>query len=260
MSRLQKLFNEKKNILSVYFTAGFPVLSSTNEIITALVNNGVDLIEVGFPFSDPLADGPVIQQSSTVALQNGITTAVIFEQLKTVRSTTQVPLVAMGYLNPILQFGVENFLKELSVVGFDGVILPDLPVEVYEQEYQELFKKYGIDFICLITPQTSEERIRYIDSVSSGFIYMVSSASTTGKTNGISHVQENYFQRIAAMGLKNPTLVGFGINDHASFNKACQYANGAIVGSAYISSISAGNIAENTEGFVGNIRNMTSVE
>jgi len=255
MSRLQSLFQHKKDILSVYFTAGYPKLDSTREVIAALVKNGVDLIEVGFPFSDPLADGPVIQQSSTVALENGITTQIILEQLKDVRQGTPVHLVAMGYLNPILQFGMENFLKAIADIGFDGVILPDLPLEVYQEEYQTVFKQYGIDFICLITPQTSEERIRLIDSVSSGFIYMVSSASTTGAKNGIDNKQEEYFARIAGMKLKNPTLIGFGISNSETFQTACKWANGAIVGSAYIKALdSKGSIEEATSDFVQGIR------
>ncbi len=254
MSRLQALFQDKKDILSVYFTSGYPALDSTRSVISALVKNGVDLIEVGFPFSDPLADGPVIQQSSVVALENGISTKKILEQLKDVRTETQVPLVAMGYLNPVLQFGMENFLREIAAVGFDGVILPDLPVEVYEEEYKPLFEQYGLDFICLITPQTSEERIRYIDSVSSGFIYMVSSASTTGAKSSIAEEQEKYFERIHNMKLNNPTVIGFGISNRETFQKACKWANGAIVGSAYIKALANNNIPESTAAFVAGIR------
>ena len=253
MNRLQSLFS-KKDILSVYFTAGFPKLDSTREVITALVNNGVDLIEVGFPFSDPLADGPVIQQSSVVALDNGINTKTILAQLKDVRTETQVPLVAMGYLNPILQFGMENFLKEISAIGFDGVILPDLPIDVYQLEYASLFKKYGISMIFLITPQTSEERIRMIDSISDAFIYMVSSASTTGAKEGFANEQEAYFKRIATMNLKTPRLIGFGISNNATFSKACEYANGAIIGSAYIKAISQGDLNSQTASFIQQLR------
>lgn len=250
MNRLQALFQNKKDILSVYFTSGYPQLNSTKEVITSLVNNGVDLIEVGFPFSDPLADGPVIQQSSVVALENGVNTKTILSQLKDIRTETQVPLVAMGYLNPIMQFGIENFLKEIAAIGFDGVILPDLPIDVYQNEYAELFKKYGISMIFLITPQTAEDRIRMIDSISDAFIYMVSSASTTGAKEAVAAEQENYFKRIAAMNLKTPRLIGFGISNKATFSKACEYAHGAIVGSAYIKALGSGSVAESTEKFV----------
>ncbi len=254
MNRLQALFGQKKNILSVYFTAGFPELNSTREVITSLVKNGVDLIEVGFPFSDPLADGPVIQQSSVVALDNGISTKVILEQLKDIRTETEVPLIAMGYLNPIMQYGVENFLKAIAEIGFDGVILPDLPLDVYQNEYAALFQRYGIKMIFLITPQTSEERIRMIDSISDGFIYMVSSASTTGAKEAVATDQETYFKRIAAMNLKTPRLIGFGISNKATFDKACEYAQGAIVGSAYIKAIGEGIVGEKTKEFVKMVR------
>ncbi len=253
MSRLQALFQHKKNILSVYFTAGFPQLNSTREVISSLVNNQVDLIEVGFPFSDPLADGPVIQQSSVVALENGIRTKVILEQLKDVRKETEVPLVAMGYLNPIMQYGIENFLKAISDIGFDGVILPDLPLDVYQNEYADLFKKYGISMIFLITPQTTDERIALIDSLSDSFIYMVSSASTTGAKEGFGSDQVAYFKRINNMNLKTPRLIGFGISNNSTFTKACEFANGAIVGSAYIKAIGNGDVANATAKFTAGL-------
>lgn len=250
MSRLSELFQSKKNILSVYFTAGYPQLNSTKDVVLSLVNNGVDLIEVGFPFSDPLADGPVIQQSSVVALENGINTKVILEQLKDIRKETEVPLIAMGYLNPIMQYGVENFLRDIAAIGFDGVILPDLPLDVYKNEYEELFKKYGQKMIFLITPQTTDERIRMIDSISDGFIYMVSSASTTGAKEAVETEQEKYFKRIASMDLKTPRLIGFGISNKETFEKACQYADGAIIGSAYIKALSQGSVSSSTKDFV----------
>ncbi|MES2629280.1 MAG: tryptophan synthase subunit alpha [Bacteroidota bacterium] len=254
MSRLNQLFENKKNILSVYFTSGYPKLDSTAGVIRSLVKNGVDLIEVGFPFSDPLADGPVIQQSSVVALQNGISTKVILDQLKDIRRETEVPLIAMGYLNPIMQYGVENFLRDIAAIGFDGVILPDLPIDVYQQEYAAMFEKYGLKMIFLITPQTSDERIRMIDSISDGFIYMVSSASTTGAKEAVADDQERYFKRIAAMNLKTPLLIGFGISNKATFSKACEYASGAIVGSAYIKAIGQNEVEAATEAFVQELR------
>lgn len=254
MSRLSELFQHKKDILSVYFTAGYPQLNSTREVISSLVGNGVDLIEVGFPFSDPLADGPVIQQSSVVALENGISTKVILEQLKDIRKETEVPLVAMGYLNPIMQFGVKNFIESIAAIGFDGVILPDLPVDVYQNEYESIFKEFGISPIFLITPQTSDERIRMLDGLSDAFIYMVSSASTTGAIEGFGGEQQAYFKRIASMGLKTPRIIGFGISNQSTFKMACEFAQGAIVGSAYIKAISSGNINENTKAFVKLLR------
>lgn len=255
MSRIQSLFESKKNILSVYFTSGYPQLNSTQDVIKSLVKNGVDLIEVGFPFSDPLADGPVIQQSSVVALENGISTKLILEQLKDIRKDVNVPLVAMGYLNPIMQFGVENFIQQIAEIGFDGVILPDLPIDVYQKEYEAIFRKYGISMIFLITPQTSDERIRMIDSISDAFIYMVSSASTTGAKEAVASTQEEYFKRIAAMNLKTPRLIGFGISNKATFDKACEYSHGAIIGSAYIKALSnGGGVEKETEAFISQIQ------
>ncbi len=253
MNRLQSLFNSKKNILSIYFTAGYPQLNDTEATVKHLADAGVDMIEVGFPFSDPLADGPVIQQSSVEALKNGISTKIILNQLKDIRQKTQVPLVMMGYLNPILQFGMENFLQAIAEIGFDGVILPDLPLDVYEKEYKVLFKKYQIPLIFLITPQTSEDRIRYIDSISDSFIYMVSSASTTGKTTGISSETVQYFDRIQKMHLNSPLMIGFGISNKETFELACKYANGAIVGSAFIKALSPGKLNKEVKSFVDSI-------
>lgn len=250
MNRINKLFKEKKkNILSVYFTAGFPKLNDTTTIINELINNGTDLIEIGMPFSDPLADGPTIQRSSEIALENGMTIKLLFSQLKNFRNrTSTIPLILMGYLNPVLQYGVEKFCKDAAALGMDGVIIPDLPMQEYLDEYKKIFEKYGLKNIFLITPQTSESRIRFIDKHTDGFIYMVSSASTTGAKEGIGKEQENYFKRIKAMKLKNPLMIGFGISDNKTFSKACQYANGAIIGSAFIKAI------DNKNDLKGNVR------
>lgn len=234
MNRIEQKLQEDKKILSIYFSAGYPNLKDTIQIIQDLEKNGIDMIEIGLPFSDPLADGPIIQASSTTALHNGITSQILFDQLVDIRKTVSIPLVIMGYFNPILQYGVEAFCKKCAEIGIDGLIIPDLPVDVYADEYKATFEKYGLINIFLITPQTSEERIRFIDSVSSGFIYMVSSASVTGSSAGFGSTQEDYFKRIADMKLKNPQVIGFGINNAATFNQATQYAKGAIIGSAFI--------------------------
>ena len=220
--------------MSIYFTAGYPSLTSTVQIIEELERNGVDMIEIGLPFSDPLADGPTIQKSSTVALKNGMTTEILFEQLKNIRKTVSIPLVIMGYFNPVLQFGVEEFCKKCEEIGIDGLILPDLPLDVYQNEYEGVFKKYGLINVFLITPQTSDARIQQIDKASNGFIYMVSSASVTGSKSGFGNEQEAYFERIASMNLKNPQIVGFGIKDSETFQQATRRAKGAIIGSAFI--------------------------
>jgi len=238
-NRINKLFKEKKkNILSIYFTAGFPNKNDTITTITELQNNGVDLIEIGMPFSDPLADGPTIQHSSEIALKNGMTIKLLFQQLKNLRhNTSGIPLILMGYLNPVLQYGIENFCKDAATLGIDGIIIPDLPMQEYLEEYKKIFDKYGLKNIFLITPQTSEDRIRLIDKHSDGFIYIVSSASTTGAKAGIQKEQEVYFKRIKTMKLKNPLMIGFGISDNKTFSKACEYANGAIIGSAFIKAV-----------------------
>jgi len=262
MNRIDKLFHEKKsNILTIYYTAGFPQKDATVPILETLAQNGVDLVEIGMPFSDPLADGETIQRSSEIALKNGMTIQLLFEQLQNIRQKVQIPLVLMGYLNPVLQFGVENFCKKCAEVGIDGLILPDLPLQEYEQEYKDLFEKYNLYPIFLITPQTSEARIRKIDSLSKGFIYAVSQASTTGTKLGVSESQEAYFQRIKAMNLKNPLQIGFGISDAESFQKACQYAQGAIIGSAFIKYIQERNdTSEATAEFVKNILQKSLVQ
>lgn len=237
-NRINQLFQDKKeNILSVYFTAGYPQLDNTVTIIENLVENGVDLIEIGMPFSDPVADGPVIQHSSLVALHNGMTIKKLFEQLQDIREKVNIPLILMGYLNPVVQFGVERFCQKCAEVGIDGLILPDLPLNEYQEEYQPLFEKYNLHNILLITPQTSEKRLLQIDEASSGFIYMVSSSSTTGVKNNVSDFHQDYFERILRMDLKNPRLIGFGISNRETFENACKYAQGAIIGSAFVKAL-----------------------
>jgi len=234
MNRINQKMQENKKLLSIYFTAGYPALEDTVQIIQDLEKNGVDMIEIGLPFSDPLADGPTIQESSTAALKNGMTTEKLFEQLKDIRQTVAIPLIVMGYFNPMLQYGVEAFCKKCREIGVDGLIMPDLPLDVYKNEYEDIFKKYGLINVFLITPQTSDERIREIDEASDGFIYMVSSASVTGSKSGFGNEQEAYFERIAKMNLKKPQIVGFGIKDAETFQQATKTAKGAIIGSAFI--------------------------
>ena len=234
MNRINKKLKEDKKLLSIYFTAGYPKINDTVSIIENLEKSGVDMIEIGLPFSDPLADGPTIQASSTQALKNGMTSDVLFNQLKDIRKSVSIPLIIMGYFNPMLQYGVEAFCEKCKEVGIDGLIIPDLPVDVYNDNYKSTFEKYGLINVFLITPQTSDERIRYIDSVSNGFIYMVSSASVTGSNSGFGDAQTNYFKRIADMKLNNPQIVGFGISDNETFTQATQHAKGAIIGSAFI--------------------------
>lgn len=238
MNRITEKLKAPKNLLSIYFTAGYPQLNDTVYIIKSLEDTGVDMIEIGLPFSDPLADGPTIQDSSTAALKNGMSSELLFKQLKDIRKTVQIPLIIMGYFNPILQFGVEAFCRKCQEVGIDGLIIPDLPADVYHDSYKHIFQKYGLINIFLITPQTSEERIRFIDSISEGFIYMVSSASVTGSQTGFGTEQESYFKRIHAMQLNNPQIVGFGIKDKETFTQATQFAKGAIIGSAFIKTLS----------------------
>ena len=253
MNRIEQKLQEDKKILSIYFSAGYPNLNDTVQIIQDLEKNGIDMIEIGLPFSDPLADGPTIQASSTTALHNGMTTQILFDQLKDIRKSVFIPLVIMGYFNQMLQFGVEAFCAKCAEVGIDGLIIPDLPVDVYAEEYKATFDKYGLINVFLITPQTSDERIRFIDSVSSGFIYMVSSASVTGSSAGFGNVQEDYFKRIAKMNLKNPQIVGFGINNAETFNQATQYAKGAIIGSAFITHLKENGTAKIAD-FIKEIR------
>ena len=244
MNRINQKLNEDKKLLSIYFTAGYPNIDDTVSIIQNLEQCGVDMIEIGLPFSDPLADGPTIQASSTAALKNGMTTEKLFEQLKDIRKSVSIPLIIMGYFNPVLQYGVEAFCKKCQEIGIDGLILPDLPADVYDEEYKATFEKYGLINVFLITPQTSEERIRYIDSISNGFIYMVSSASTTGAQSGFGNEQTHYFERISKMNLNNPQIVGFGISNNDTFTQATTHTKGAIIGSAFIKYISENGINE----------------
>jgi len=243
MNRINKKLEESHKLLSIYFTAGYPALEDTVPIIEQLEKSGVDMLEIGLPFSDPLADGPTIQASSTQALKNGMTSKKLFEQLKDIRKTVQIPLIIMGYFNPILQYGVEEFCQKCQETGIDGLIIPDLPVDIYHQEYQGIFEKYNLINIFLITPQTSKERIELIDSVSKGFIYMVSSASVTGAQNTFGNVQTDYFKKVDAMNLKAPQIVGFGISNKETFESATQYTKGAIIGSAFIKMISEKGIS-----------------
>jgi tryptophan synthase alpha chain len=251
MNRINQLFQEKnKNILSIYYTAGYPNLHDTLTIARELESAGADMLEIGFPYSDPVADGPVIQASSKKALDNGMDLKLLFEQLKDLRKYVKIPVLLMGYVNPLLQFGVEHFCKACAEVGVDGLIVPDLPMVEYEEFYKETFQQYGISNIFLITPQTTAERIHKIDALTNGFIYMVSSSATTGKNLSLSQVTEDYFSRVAGMELKNPAVIGFGISDQASFDKACQYAKGAIIGTAFVKAIESGDLKENIQGFM----------
>jgi len=235
MNRIQKLFAEKKTgILNVFYTAGFPNLKDTVNIAQSLEQAGVDIIEIGIPFSDPIADGPVIQESNKVALENGMTLKVLLQQVKEVRANVNLPIILMGYINPIMQYGIEKFCKDSAAAGVDGVILPDMPMDVYQAEYKSMFELYKLSNTFLISPTTSEKRIRQIDSATNGFIYAVSSSSTTGAKQGFNEEQEAYFKKLQSMKLKNPFLIGFGISNHQTFSKACEYASGAIVGSAFI--------------------------
>ena len=234
MNRINKKLQEDKKLLSIYFTAGYPKLNDTVSVIESLEKSGVDFIEIGLPFSDPLADGPTIQASSTAALENGMTSEVLFNQLKDIRKTVSIPLIIMGYFNPMMQYGVDAFCEKCAEIGIDGLIIPDLPVQDYNENYKAIFEKYGLINVFLITPQTSEERIRFIDSISNGFIYMVSSAGVTGAKASFGNTQQVYFDRIAAMHLKAPQVIGFGISNAATFKQATSNAKGAIIGSAFV--------------------------
>ena len=234
MNRIDQKFKGDKKLLSIYFSAGYPKLEDTVPILKQLQSSGVDMVEIGLPFSDPLADGPTIQESSTQALRNGMSTKKLFQQLEGIRKEIEIPLILMGYFNPLLQFGVENFCEKCHEIGIDGLIIPDLPVEVYHEKYKNLFDQYGLYNMFLITPQTSESRIRFIDQVSNGFIYMVSSASVTGAKNTFGETQKAYFKRIQNMNLKTPTVVGFGISNAETFTDATYASRGAIIGSAFI--------------------------
>lgn len=254
MSRLQNLFQKKQNnILNIYCTAGYPHLESTLPLMKALQENGVDIVELGMPYSDPLADGETIQKSSTIALNNGMTIAKLFEQLKSMRDEVSIPVVLMGYLNPLLQYGFENFCADCKTVGIDGLIIPDIPVHEYKKNYKPIVEKYDLDFIFLVTPETSEERVRKLDELSSGFLYAVSSSSTTGNEKDFSLV-EKYLQRLQSYRLKNPILVGFGIKDRETFTNACKNANGAIIGSAFVKALKNGTSEyDSTKKFIDSI-------
>lgn len=257
MNRINQLIeNKNKNILSVYFTAGYPNLNDTESIIIALEKSGADLIEIGIPFSDPLADGQVIQQSSQKALENGISLKLIIEQLKNIRSKVKIPLILMGYFNTIMQYGVEQFCKDAAQIGIDGTIIPDLPLEIYEREYKQMFKENGLSNILLISPQTASYRLQQIDKATDSFIYMVSSASTTG-TKGINtQVLSSFAEKIEQADVRSPRLIGFGISDRKSFQNACKYANGAIIGTAFIKALSRkGKLEENISDFVKEVLN-----
>ena len=234
INRIDKKFQEDKKLLSIYFSAGHPSLEDTVPILKKLQAAKVDMVEIGLPFSDPLADGPTIQESSTQALSNGMTTDKLFSQLENIRKYINIPLVLMGYFNPMMQFGIEKFCKCCESIGIDGLIIPDLPVNIYHEKYKILFDKHGLYNMFLITPQTPEKRIRYIDKVSNGFIYMVSSASVTGAKNTFGDSQKDYFKRISGMRLSSPTVVGFGISNASTYSTAIEHSNGAIIGSAFI--------------------------
>ena len=253
MNRINQTLNQDKKLLSIYFTAGFPQLGDTVPILEQLQKADVDMIELGLPFSDPLADGPTIQESSTQALRNGMTTDKLFTQLEGIRDRIHIPMIVMGYFNPMMQYGVECFCKRCQEVGIDGLIIPDLPADVYHEQYQSLFQQYGLLNMFLITPQTPEERIRYIDQVSEGFIYMVSSAATTGAQGSFGDTQQHYFQRIADMKLQSKLLVGFGISNAETYQSAVAHSQGAIIGSAFIKHLEA-NGNQSVQAFVKTIR------
>lgn len=255
-NRIDQLFARKnKNILSVYFTAGFPEIDQTIPIIEQLEKQGVDLVEIGMPFSDPTADGPTIQKSSDVALKNGMTLEVLFTQLKDIRKHIKMPLILMGYINPVLQYGMEKFCGQCRDCGIDGLIIPDLPLDEYNAHFRKFFEEAGIHNILLITPQTSEARILEIDRNSGGFIYMVSSSSTTGTGKKVEDFRTDYFERLQSMNLKNPRLIGFGISDRETFANACKYASGAIIGSAFVKALQQEGILESKiDGFIQSIK------
>lgn len=243
MNSIQKIFQEKdRNLLSIYFTCGYPELNDTNTVIKALEKNNVDFIEVGLPYSDPLADGPTIQDSSQQALKNGINLDIVFKQLMDIKTTNKTPLVLMGYLNQMLKYGEDNFCQKVVACGIDTLIIPDLPMVEFENHYRALFDKYGLTNVFLITPHTSEDRIRKIDAYTNAFIYVVASASITGAKGEISPKQIAYFNRIKALNLQSKLIIGFGISDKTTFTTACSYANGAIIGSAFIKNLKTNGI------------------
>jgi tryptophan synthase alpha chain len=257
MNRIDRLFQTKKNnILSIYFTAGHPELNSSVSIITALAKAGVDMIEIGIPFSDPVADGTVIQKSNHAALVNGMSLKILFEQLKDIRKAVDIPLIFMGDINPVIQYGIEKFAKKCNEIGIDGTIIPDLPLDIYLEEYKSYFEKNNLYNIFLVSPQTSNDRLQKLDSETRGFLYMVAASATTGIRSGYSEYQVEYFNRVQGLKLKSPRLIGFGISDHESFEQTCQYANGAIIGSAFVKSIEQNGFSKDKiKGFISTIFN-----
>lgn len=253
MNRIDQTFKKNVKVLSIYFSAGHPELEDTLPILVALQDSGVDMVEIGLPFSDPLADGPTIQKSSTCALRNGMTTEKLFDQLENIRDNIHIPLVLMGYLNPIMQYGIEHFCQKCQSIGIDGLIIPDLPIDLYHEYYKEVFDKFNLYSMFLITPQTPEARIHFIDSISNGFIYMVSSASVTGAQNTFGKIQEDYFKRIANMKLSTPQIVGFGISNASTYQMATKYSSGGIIGSAFIKFLEKNGVAAIPE-FIKSIR------
>lgn len=256
-NRLTELLNSRqKNLLTIYFTAGYPDSEDTLPVLESLANAGADIVEIGMPFSDPIADGPTIQESNQAALEQGMTIEKLFAQLEGFREKTQIPVLLMGYLNPVMQYGIEKFCQKAAEVGVDGLILPDLPMFEYQNQYRALFHKYQLSHTFLITPETSEERIKTIDAETEGFIYAVSSSSTTGKTGAFSTEQVAYFERLQNLGLKNPILIGFGISDHHTYMQACEFGSGAIIGSAFIRTLSQrGDLQESIQNFVHKVKN-----
>ena len=253
MKKLNTLLAQKENLLSIYFTCGYPELGDTTHVISALEKSGVDFIEVGLPYSDPLADGPTIQDSSQKALENGINLDIVFEQLMTIKETNKTPLVLMGYLNQMLKYGEEKFCQKVVDCGIETLIIPDLPIVEFENHYQALFDKYGLTNVFLITPNTSEERIRKIDNYTKTFIYVVASSSITGAKGAISKQQMDYFKRVKAMQLKSKLIIGFGISDKPTFTTACDFADGAIIGSAFIKHLGSHGV-ENIDTFISPIK------
>lgn len=256
MNRIKKTIIDKGgDILNVYFTAGYPTISSIEEIIRSLQVSGADIIELGMPYSDPLADGVTIQQSSQTALQNGLKLSHIFNGIKLARRDNDIPIIMMGYFNQLLQYGVERFVTEAVDCGVDGMIIPDLPMDIYQEQYQELFNKHKMGISFLISPQTSDERIRLADALSDTFVYMVSQSSITGKSGDISEAQKAYFHRINNMQLDTPRLIGFGIHDNETYRTAAAYSHGAIIGSAYIRALAdTRDIGNTTQEFIKKIR------